>query len=61
MSVEGLDLIDRNEDGAGSGGEPIGTTLLQLIHKFLERYRDIYVRTTVASDRDDIFIEVISL
>ena len=36
MSVEGLDLIDRNEDGAGFGGEPIGTTLLLSFSKDTE-------------------------
>jgi hypothetical protein len=60
MSVEEVDLVDRNEEGAEGGGGPLGTTLLQLILKVLERVPDIYV-TAIARIRDDLLIEVISL
>ena len=59
MSVEEVDLVDRNEEGADVWGGPVGTTLLQLIVKVFKRYPDIFVRAFAI--RDDFFIESISL
>jgi len=60
MSVEDVDLVERNEDGAQGFGWPFGTKPLQVILKLLERFPDLDVRA-VSSIRDDTFIEVIPI
>ena len=58
MSVEDVDLVERNEEGTNGGRGPLGTTPLQHILKVLERFPDIYVRA-FSSIRDDLFIEMV--
>ena len=63
-SVEDMDLVNRNEDGAEGGGWLFGTTPLQVTHKLPERFPDIYGRAVSSIRvrfRDDAFIEVHSM
>lgn len=54
-SVQAVDLVERNENGAGLA-RPIGTALLQLGRKLVDTFPAVSVRV-VLSKKNDLVIE----